>query len=270
MAAGKWIGGILGFITSGTLGAILGFFIGSLIDEITDNYSPSNRQDADYTSRDNGSQFRQGAQAESAYEGQRNSFLFSLLVLASYVIRADGKIMHSEMEFVRQFLRSNFGENAVQQGQDILMKLFELEKRTDDNEYRDTIQNCCEQISSNMTYEQRLQLLDFLVLIAKADGRIDETEIQALRFLTTYLRIPQSDLDSMLNLQKDDLDSAYKVLGVSPSASNDEVKAAYRKLALKHHPDRVATLGEDIRKAAERKFQEINAAKDRIYKARGL
>lgn len=41
-------------------------------------------------------------------------------------------------------------------------------------------------------------------------------------------------------------------------------------MALKHHPDRVATLGEDIRKAAEKKFQDINDAKERIFKARGL
>ena len=76
----------------------------------------------------------------------------------------------------------------------------------------------------------------------------------------------------MLNLRssKDDLEAAYKVLGISPSATDDEVKAAYRQMALKHHPDKVATLGEDVRKAAEKKFQEINDAKDKIYKARGL
>lgn len=66
------------------------------------------------------------------------------------------------------------------------------------------------------------------------------------------------------------LDEAYKILGISPNATNDEVKAAYRKMALKHHPDRVSTLGDDIREAAEKKFQEINNAKERIYKARGL
>jgi DnaJ like chaperone protein len=69
---------------------------------------------------------------------------------------------------------------------------------------------------------------------------------------------------------KDDLESAYRVLGVSPDATDDELKRAYRRLALEHHPDKVAALGDDIRKAAEKKFQEINAAKDRIWKARGL
>ena len=74
----------------------------------------------------------------------------------------------------------------------------------------------------------------------------------------------------MLHLDGDTLEDAYKVLGVSPTATDDEVKRAFRKLALQHHPDRVAKLGEDVRKAAEKKFQEINAAKERIWKARGL
>ena len=83
------------------------------------------------------------------------------------------------------------------------------------------------------------------------------------------------DVDQMLNLRygssnQGSLDDAYRVLGISPTATNDEVKAAYRKMALKHHPDKVAALGEDVRKAAEKKFQEINDAKERIFKARGM
>ena len=79
-----------------------------------------------------------------------------------------------------------------------------------------------------------------------------------------------NEVDSMLNLGRNTLDAAYKVLEIEPSATDDEVKAAYRKLALKHHPDRVASLGEDIHKAAEEKFRQINEAKDKIYKARGI
>ena len=79
----------------------------------------------------------------------------------------------------------------------------------------------------------------------------------------------------MLNMraestEQDKLNEAYKVLGIEPTATDDEVRKAYRQMALKHHPDRVAALGEDVRKAAERKFQEINEAKERIYNARGL
>lgn len=78
------------------------------------------------------------------------------------------------------------------------------------------------------------------------------------------------EVESMLNLRGSSLEDAYKVLEISPEATDAEVRAAYRRLALKHHPDKVAALGEDIRRAAEQKFQEINEAKERIYKARGL
>ena len=205
------------------------------------------------------------------YEGQRNSFLFSLLVLAAYIIRADGKVMHSEMELLRNFLRQNFGEQAVAQGEDIVKKLFERQKQ-EGTAYRSTIRQACQQIAMNMDYSQRLQLVSFLVMIAQADGNVVQAEIQALRDVAASLGLSAADVESMLNLRsgKDDLEAAYKVLGISPSATDDEVKAAYRQMALKHHPDRVAKLGDDVRKAAEKKFQEINDAKDKIYKARGL
>ena len=138
--------------------------------------------------------------------------------------------------------------------------------------FRATIHDACRQIETNISYAQRLQLLNFLVMIAQADGVIVKEENDALREVAVNLGISSADIDSMLNLQygNSSLDAAYKVLGVSPDATDEEIKAAYRKMALKHHPDRVATLGEDVKKAAEKKFQEINNAKELIYKARGL
>lgn len=128
-----------------------------------------------------------------------------------------------------------------------------------------------------MNSAQRLQLLNYLVIIAKVDGYVSPEEISALKELASYLGLSTQDVDSMLNMgtnsrpdSKESIEEAYKVLGISPSATDDEVKAAYRQMALKHHPDRVSTLGDDIRKAAEKKFQEINDAKERIYKIRGF
>lgn len=272
MAAGKWIGGFLGFITAGPIGALAGFALGALFDAGLNGVNTPNESYNNGNSAHNAysQSQRNGFQRQQAYEGQRNSFLFSLLLLASYIIRADGKIMHSEMELVRRFLHQNFGETAAHEGEQILLRLFEQEKKMGAYEYKDTIRKCCLQIAENMPYEQRLQLLNFLVLIAKADGEVADSEVSALREVTLYLGLSTAELDSMLNLEKDDLESAYKVLGLSPTATDSEVKTAYRKMALKHHPDRVATLGEDVKKAAQKKFQEINDAKERIYKARGL
>ena len=123
---------------------------------------------------------------------------------------------------------------------------------------------------SQPDYEERLQLLGFLVKIAQSDGNVCQAEIDALKEVTLAIGLSLKEVESMLSLRGDSLEDAYKVLEIEPTATNDEVRAAYRRLALKHHPDRVATLGEDIRKAAEEKFQLINNAKERIYKARGM
>lgn len=183
--------------------------------------------------------------------------------------------MHSEMEFVRNFLRNNFGEQAVQQGEDILLKLFEMQKQQGSITFKETIRKSCIEMKFHMNTGQRLQLLDYLIIIAKVDGTVSPEEVAALKEVATYLGLSAQDVDSMLNMkaapnQQMGLDEAYKVLGISPNATDDEVKAAYRKMALKHHPDRVSTLGEDVRKAAEKKFQELNNAKEQIFKARGL
>ena len=107
-------------------------------------------------------------------------------------------------------------------------------------------------------------------MVAKADGNVPQSEITALKECAQWMGLRVIEVDSMLHLEGNTLEDAYKVLGVSPDATDDELKKAYRKLALEHHPDKVAALGDDVRKAAEKKFQEINAAKDRIWKARGL
>ena len=257
MGFGKWIAGYLGWVTLGPIGGLLGFLVGSFIDSVSSG---------NVVQQDDNDFYRQSTQQQ----GDRNSFLLSMLVLAAYIIRADGKVMHSEMEFVRNMLRQNFGDVAAQQGNEILMKLFDEERRLGTQSFRQKIRESCQDIASHVDYSGRLQLLNFLVMIAQADGQVANEEKAALKEVAQWMQMSADEVDSMLGLGKDDLESAYKVLGVSPDATDDELKKAYRRLALEHHPDRVAKLGEDVRKAAEKKFQEINAAKDRIWKARGL
>ena len=251
MAFGKWIGGYLGWSAFGPLGGIIGFVVGALFDVATER---------------NGDGETMRLTDEQSQQGNRNSFFISMLVLAAYIVKADGKVMHSEMELVRGMLRQNFGEDAAQQGDEMMRQLFREQDRQGTNVYRQNIQ----QIAYHVDYSGRLQLLNFLVMIAQADGRVDQVEIQALKEVAQWMQMSPQEVDAMLHLEGNSLEDAYKVLGVSPDVSDAELKRVYRKLALEHHPDRVAKLGDDVRRAAEKKFQEINAAKDRIWKARGL
>ena len=270
---GKWIGGFIGLIAGGPLGALAGFALGSLLDEDGDDVQKINQNSYEYrSSAYSNTQSQANYQSRTRFEEeQRNTFLFSLLVLASYIIRADGKVMHSEMNLLRQWLRNNFGQNTVDDGEQIILKLFEQQKLLGHSEFRSMVMGSCEQLRQIMSYEQRLQLLNFLVMIVQADGFVATAEVNALRECTLALGLSETDLNSMLNLQDagTNLDAAYKVLGVSPTATNDEVKA-FRRLTLQNHPDKVASLGEDVRKAAEKKFKEINTAKETIWKARKL
>ena len=62
----------------------------------------------------------------------------------------------------------------------------------------------------------------------------------------------------------------YEVLGVDKNASPDEIKKAYRRMAMKYHPDKVNNLGEDMKKSATEKFRSINAAYENIKNIRGI
>lgn len=272
MAIAKWIGGFLGLMSGGIFGAIAGYALGYVIDDMISNGTDllNSGEQETYTrtrQRRTRTTYRpQGTQQE----GERNSYLFSLLLLASHIIMADQKVMHSEMEYVRRTLRNNFGSAAEQQGNEILLKLFERHKNLGDAMWNQEIRMSCYQIAAAMSLEERLQILAFLCEIAKADGNIPQKEIDELRNLAQYLGIDTAEIDKLLNLGSNKLEDAYKVLGVDPSASDEEVKKAYRKMALQYHPDKVSTLGDDVKAAAEKKFKEINAAKELIWAARGL
>ena len=171
---------------------------------------------------------------------------------------------------VRNFLRNSFGESAATEGNNILLKLFDYKKQQGEIAWQQQIRQSCGEIAFAMPEEQRIQLVAFLAEIAKADGKVHQTEIDALREITANLRLNSSLIDQMFALGGTTLEEAYKVLGITPDVTDEEVRKAYRKMVIQHHPDKVSNLGEDVKEAATKKLQEINKAKEMIYQARGM
>lgn len=232
---GKWIGGGLGWVLLGPIGGIIGFAIGSVLDS-------SNK---------------------TIYTGEtsRNNFLVSLLVLVAEVMRADGKVLQSELNYVKKYFLQNFGEDAARES---LMLLRDILKQSV------PLRDVCEQIKQNMDYPSRLQLMHLLFGIANADGSVHIQELNVITNIGSWLGISTSDFDSIKSMFIENVDASYKVLEIDRNATVEEIKKAYRKMALKHHPDKVSYLGEDIRKSAEQKFQKVNEAYEKIKKERGF
>ena len=264
MAFGKWIGGFFGFAKGGVLGAIVGYVMGSLFDNFLEKQQQGQQEEMWGKANDN----REYATPRGT--DTRDDFLFSLMVLCAHMIHADGKVMHSEMANVRKFLRQNFGETAVTEGNRILLNLFDYKKQQGTRAWQQQIRQSCAQMSLAMPEEHRIQLVAFLAEIAKADGKVLTQEIEALKQIAMLLGMGVGLVDQLLNLGGTTLEEAYKVLGISADATDEEVRKAYRKMVIQHHPDKVQNLGEDVKEAATRKLQEINKAKEMIFKARGL
>lgn len=234
---GKWIGGGLGWAFGGPLGAIIGFAIGSAFG----NNSNSREYIGSTT--------------------QQRDFNVSLLVLSAAVMKADGSVKKSELDYVKRFFLTNFGQERAEK---YILMLREILKQ--DIQVYDVSQ----QIGRFMDYSSKLQLLHYLFGIASADGSTHENEIDIISVIAKYMGISSADFQSIKAMFVQDVDSAYKILGIDSNATDDEIKKAYREMAKKYHPDKVAYLGEDVRKSAEQKLQEVNEAYEKIKKQRGF
>ncbi|MBW7867735.1 MAG: TerB family tellurite resistance protein [Brumimicrobium sp.] len=261
----KYIGAALGFFFSGFhfIGAIAGGVLGALIDSLSIETHSNNGQGSyqrknpyhNYSQQDIFNYYRQQA--------QRYDFPTMLLALSAVVMKADGIALKVELEYVKSFLRVQFG-NQFNQRHLHTLKFFI------DNPSQIPLQEICMDIRRRTQPEVRVQLLHYLFGIAKADGKVSPQEIRVLNQIAQLLGIPNMDFTSVENMFKKDAESDYKILGISKNASDDEVKKAYRQMAVRYHPDKVAQMGEDFQKGAKEKFQEIQNAYENIKKARGI
>ena len=260
MGSFKWIAGFLGWVTWGPIGALLGFLAGSAIEDYIEGARqlPGGASSSPHSYSQ--SQQHTGTRGYTAKE-QRNSFLVSLLVLSAAVIKADGRTLQSELDYVKEFVRKNFGDAAVPQA----IRMLEQFTRQDVNIYE-----IGPQIARYMNYSQRLQLFHYLVQIAMADGEFHKREKSVLEAIGNTISLSNTDINSVISMFYKEVSAAYSVLGISSSATDDEVRTAYRKMAMKNHPDKVATLGPDVQKAAAEKFRQVQEAYEEIKKERRL
>ena len=236
----KWLGGGLGFVVGGPIGGMLGFLVGSFFDESASGT---------YTATHTGTGTTPGA------------FGVSLLVLIAAVMKADGTVVKSELDYVKQFFIRQFGREASKEALVMLRDFLRQEI---------PLRDVCLQINRNMDYSSRLQLLHLLFGVSAADQKFHPSEVNLIEKISGYLGIASSDYQSIRNMFIPETDSAYKILEIDPSATNDEIKKAYRNMAVKYHPDKVSHLGEDFRKTADEKFKKVNEAYEKIKKERNI
>lgn len=249
---GKWIGAGLGFAGAGPIGAIIGFVIGSAFDS---------GSGAGKTRPGGGFNAGHPYGSPSSSGTTTGGYAMSLLVLVAAVMKADGKTLKSELNYVKEFLVRNFGAESANEALVLLKDLLQQEI---------PVVDVCHQISRNMDYSSRLQLMHFLFGIANADGEMHQAELKLIAVIGVNLGISTADYDSIKSMFVKNTDSAYKILEIEPSATDEEVKKAYRTMAMKYHPDKVSYLGTEFQDAAKEKFQKVNEAYEDIKKARKI
>jgi len=208
-------------------------------------------------------------------QNRAGDMMASLLVLFAYVTKADGRVLSSEVRYVKQFLKENFGTDTARD-------LMQMYKDIVNQDY--PIEPVCKQIRQHVPYHERLELLHLLYGIARADDDLHEEELDAIGEIANGMGISPEDQRSIRGMfmgsgahntrsrqtERPTRESAYEILGVDREASDDEVKSAYRKLVSKYHPDKVSHLGDEFAALAEEKFKAINDAYEQVKQERGM
>ena len=233
----------LGWAFYGPLGGIIGYAIGALFS--------GNRPRV----------IRSQVEDTFGNTEEKRDFNVTLLVLSAAVMKADGNVKRSELDYVKRFFLQNFGQERAESYIKMLREILEKEYN---------LYEVSQQVGRYMDYSSRLQLLHYLFGIADADGSVSPEELAVINTISDYMGVTNSDFQSVKAMFIKETDSAYKILGIDSSATDEEVKKAYREMAKKNHPDMVSNLGEEVRQAAEKKFQEVNAAYESIKKQRGI
>ena len=239
----KLLWGGLGWVVAGPIGAILGYAYGSMSSESTMGNIGMNHR------------------SRRSAKTRHGDFVISVLVLLAKVMKADGKLLRSELDYVKNFLKQQFG---VQQAKELMMVFKEIL----DQDY--PLRDVCRQIQRSMDHPSRLELIHILYGLSASDGDVHQNEVHVIQSIANYLNINKSDYESIKAVFAKDSEAPYRVLEIDSSASREEVKKAYRKMANKYHPDKVSHLGKEMQDLAEEKFKAVNDAYQQIKKNQNI
>ena len=281
---------IIGLAIGGLGGAFGGFLIGSLFDSIRNKRRAQRAQE----------EFNESRQQ---YYNNPQQFEDQMLTLIAFVAKADNnRLLQSEFDYCKQYFQKTFPHSDISQ---LMIRFRDILNGSNTSS---DCQEACEKIRQYATIHEKMAILQCLFGFATADGNAHQQELTAIRQIAGWCGIDSLTYEAIkmmyVNFSSSDpfgnsgggysgsygggyydqssggssyiprsgpsLDDCYKILEVSPDASDEEVKKAYRVAAMKHHPDKVSHLGEDVRKKAEEKFAKVNEAYDKIKAARGM
>lgn len=231
----KWLWGGLGWAVGGPIGGIMGFAIGAITDEAGRQFTPETE------------------------ETTPGDFGAALLILCGAVMKSDDKLLKSELEYVKDFFLKQFGPEHTKERMLLFREILKQDY---------SIEEVCHQVRDNLDYQAKLQLVHLLLGVSAADGELHQSELAVVARIAELLGVNTLDYRSMLAMFSKDSKAAYKILEVEPTASDEDIKKSYRRLAVMHHPDKVQHLGPEFEKAAQEKFKAINEAYEQIKKER--
>ena len=241
----RWIAAIIGYMFFRFPGAIIGFLLGSVFEGMGKTRSSTRTI------------FNQPKKEVSPAD-----FELNLLSLASLVIKADGQVNQSELDYVRKYFVQVYGKEHANAS----FKVFnEVVKKREVSAVK-----IATFLRPRMRYESRLQMIHFLFSIANADGHVSELEVREINTISGYLGINHRDYESIKAMFFSNPDSAYKILEIEKTATIPDIKKAYRTMVKKYHPDKLQHMDEGYRKGAEEKFKKVQEAYEQLQKERGF
>ncbi len=253
---GKLVGGLAGWLLGGWLGALVGVFLGHMYDRARAVVRPV---------------------AEALSRLQETFFRTTFRVMG-HLSKADGRVSEAEIRAAEQIMARM---NLSPEQRRAAIGYFREGKSADFD-----LDAALDVLRGVIRFQPMLArfFLEVQLEVAFADGRIDPAERRLLLRIAERLGLSDEDLrglESLLRGQRrtgagarreghDSLAAAYQTLGVSPDASDAEVKRAYRRLLSQHHPDKLASQGlpDEMMRLAKEKTQHIIAAYETIKEAR--